>query len=427
MVEVHIHALIRRKTWGVGVILLSDCLRILRKSTVVKRLTNVKLTPFVKGLGQRLLESRKISCSVRHHADLIWESTMEVTDAVPQLDEPFLLVIVVIVYWTSTSSGSMDIHCMSSIVCQGLQPFLEPRLVEPWSLRLKLTSPRPNFSPSFVCTRRSTLSDSDTEEPEEKCHSDETNMMTSDNFNTKNISNDDLGGWSCIQALTNTSRISKETIEKEGIYVHPLINCSSPRLSKKSLELCTENLGCETGTHISESNNFSSSLLDSESSKPPTRERMNMRNFSRTRKVNCPNFPPPLTSISGSDRVLVKHRREGGRLVIKSITVPSSRTYFEAERGDGRLQLWFSKNCSPVEEIEGNSKEENDQGVEEDVEEEEEDEEESDVYLGEEMDGNNRKIGDEMRIGKFQRPTRCKEGGNKGLLVWEPFLVATTS
>ncbi|KAF8365165.1 hypothetical protein HHK36_032830 [Tetracentron sinense] len=120
MVEVHIHALIRRKTWGVGVILLSDCLRILRKSTVVKRLTNVKLTPFVKGLGQRLLESRKISCSVRHHADLIWESTMEVTDAVPQLDEPFLLVIVVIVYWTSTSwtstsSGSMDIHWSTGV------------------------------------------------------------------------------------------------------------------------------------------------------------------------------------------------------------------------------------------------------------------------------------------------------------------------
>lgn len=31
-------------------------------------------------------------------------------DAVSQLDEPFLLVIVVIVCWTSTNSGSTDLH-----------------------------------------------------------------------------------------------------------------------------------------------------------------------------------------------------------------------------------------------------------------------------------------------------------------------------
>ncbi|KAF8388040.1 hypothetical protein HHK36_026706 [Tetracentron sinense] len=300
---------------------------------------------------------------------------------------------------------------MSSIVCQGLQSCLEPRLVEPWALRLKLASPRPHFSRSVVCARSFGVPDSNTEE-----HHDQEkyqNMMSSDESKTdcntnSNISNGDLGEWSFIQALTNISQTPREAKEKESLYVHPLFKHSSSTLSEKSLDLCTENLGCETGTDISENSGFSSSTSDSESGKPPTRK---IRQLLGNGKVNCRNFPPPLTSISGSGRVHVRSHREGGRLVVKAVTVPSSHTYFEAERGDGRLRLRFLKNYSP------------------ESQEEEEEEEESDVYLGEEMDGNNGNIGGEMTIGEFERPSRCKEGGcgNKGLLDWEPLWVSTTS
>ncbi|BAU00804.1 Protein FANTASTIC FOUR 1 [Vigna angularis] len=118
--------------------------------------------------------------------------------------------------------------------------------------------------------------------------------------------------------------------------IHRLI-LSSHRLSPKSLELCTENLGNETGSDIIESgiellSSHSSECGDGEVSPGMIREK-------RERKAReGRSFPPPLTTITGSESIRVRPHREGGRLVLQLIKVPSS---FRAERSPGRLRLCF--------------------------------------------------------------------------------------
>ncbi|KAF8394427.1 hypothetical protein HHK36_020635 [Tetracentron sinense] len=300
---------------------------------------------------------------------------------------------------------------MSSTIFQGLQSCLEPHFVEPGTFRLKLASPKPHFSHSHGFPL---ISDSDTQKLGEKSYSEE---------NSNNISNSDLGGWSFLQALTNTSHTPKETEEKDKIYVHPFIKRSSSTLSKKSLDLCTENLGCETGNDISENSSFTSSSSEFESGSSPTREPLKFQQLLGHKKVNCRNFPPPLTSISSRGRVHVRPHREGGRLVIKAITI---NTNFQAERGDGRLVLRFSKDFGLN--FHSNAAEEEIEVDDDDEEEEEVVVEEEDVYLGEELEGDDENVGGEMGMENFQKPSRCMEDGRgkEGGLIWEPLWVTTS-
>ncbi|OVA06675.1 The fantastic four family [Macleaya cordata] len=339
---------------------------------------------------------------------------------------------------------------MSSMLCQGLQSCLEPRFVEPRALGLKLAPPKPFFSRTMEWARKSCTSDSDSD-------SEEQNTDNNINNNNDDIdTNKTIGGWSLIEALTNSSQspINEANKEKESPYVHPLLKRYSSKLSEKSLELCTENLGCETGTDISENSDISSTTSsDSESGRSPTRDRQKLRhNWGMSKKVNSGSFPPPLTSISGSNCVQVRPHREGGRLVIKTVVVPSPQTFFQAERRDGRLRLHILKNFDSstidtefeedVEEEENyDAKEEEQEQKQEqksepeqeiEIEDEKEEDQDQDIdvekdYLDEEMEGNNGNVGGEMGIEKFQRPRRCNESGRgkNGLLIWEPFWVAT--
>jgi len=134
--------------------------------------------------------------------------------------------------------------------------------------------------------------------------------------------------WSTIQALSSGPKESPSL----DTYVRPLLKPSSLKLSPKSLELCTENLGNETGSDIVGSGIELLSSHSSECGEGEVREKQKRK--AREGRV----FPPPLTTIRGSESIRVRPHREGGRLVLQLTKVPSS---FQAERSPGRLRLCF--------------------------------------------------------------------------------------
>ncbi|KAJ4833778.1 hypothetical protein Tsubulata_012654 [Turnera subulata] len=376
------------------------------------------------------------------------------------------------------------------MVYRGLPSCLESQFAEQRTLRLRLSSPKPHFSQSLELTLKpgGVLDSSDTKESNDKCHHEETTQKAKV-FAEKIASstNPHSGDWSFFQTLSNTSQSSKETpMEKENTYVHPLVKRSSSRLSEKSLELCTESLGSETGTtDVIETSNLMMSSYSSSSStseeaagNPPTREQHKTRQLFGAKKASVPrSFPPPLTTMSGSESLQVRPHREDGRLIIKAVKTPSSRTYFQAERSNGRLRLCLIKDSSLPNTIidhaglaasaeenthESNNREEieNDANINDDgvvVEEEEQEEEEKlaeedglfdeeqeqeqeqeqemdgeECYeKEEEMDGNELDVGNgmgmEMEMEELQRSVWCKgELENKGLLDWKLCCVATS-
>ncbi|XP_050386621.1 protein FANTASTIC FOUR 1-like [Argentina anserina] len=198
----------------------------------------------------------------------------------------------------------------------------------------------------------------------------------------------DKTSWSFLQAFTTVIQNPKTETETEEVYVHPLDKRSALVLSPRSLEMCTENLGSETGCDES-SDDMSFPLLQSsdipvlslEAEKTPTfsaseESIVETPRLSETdpspkrlvRRVNGRNnFPPPLTSLSDSNGVQLLPRRESGRLVLKAVHVTSPGHYFEAERGDGRLRLRLLMDM-PLnsEEVEEDDDEEEDEAVKED-------------------------------------------------------------
>ncbi|XP_077247335.1 protein FANTASTIC FOUR 3-like [Tasmannia lanceolata] len=347
---------------------------------------------------------------------------------------------------------------MSSTVCQGLQSCLESRLVEQRALVLKLVPPRPQI---FKEPKTPTPRD------EEKCNQNDkqndsgasrhiTKINGQDRQNLDRASplkqfaskEDQVSTWNSIQSLgTNLE-------PKQSLYTPSLSNRSSLTLNNKSLELCTENLGCETGTDITQSSPFSSSSscssLSSSSyscgealvggTRGERRVRKKEHQIPMYKRDNNKSFPPPLTSLAGQDCIHVRSHRENGRLVLRTITLPSSQTCFKAERSEGRLTLRFSNQYSTTtheeeqvyNDVDVGEKEREEQEQEQEEEEHEEEKGNDDLGRGrddgEDMNGNEINGGGEMGIEKFQRPSRCKEGGqrNKEILIWEPLWVASS-
>ncbi|KAK8498914.1 hypothetical protein V6N13_045918 [Hibiscus sabdariffa] len=236
---------------------------------------------------------------------------------------------------------------MSSSVCQGLQSCLELRHIESRFLRLKLAPPKMNFPASSVVP---------TEPKPMGC----TQVKDTDNQNVS------AGGWSFLQLLANDS--NSISAQNDKVYVHPVVKRSTSMLSGRSLEMCTESLGSETGSEVSESID-DISLLSLENGVYNSKQ----RDSSVRKKTRCANnFPPPLTSISGSNGVrVVKSHREGGRLVLEAVSIPPSNTYFHTERSEGRLRLSLFKDADATATLGDNDGEEGD--GEEAVEKEEED------------------------------------------------------
>ncbi|KAL0909001.1 hypothetical protein M5K25_023520 [Dendrobium thyrsiflorum] len=188
-------------------------------------------------------------------------------------------------------------------------------------------------------------------------------------------------------------------------YIHPLARRSSSLMSQKSLEICTESLGSETGSDgFSSGDEFDFFSSTSSKTEEETEEEIDEERGEETEEVkqgkkelasvnyHCSigrrtparSFPPPLPSISSRDGPCLKmrpHRRDG-RLVVEAVPVPSQ-TYLHAERQGGRLLLSFinsssSSNPTPSIALPQNEVEEQQEEAE-DVEEEEVVEEEVEV------------------------------------------------
>lgn len=306
----------------------------------------------------------------------------------------------------------------STIVYQGSQSCFELQHTKNKPLRLKLAAPK--FS---------------------EFESTSTKDVTTDQM----AETRDSGGWNFVESLSNCSQSPKKTFNTEKF--HPGL-----RLSQKSLELCTENLGSETGSDdTGDIDILSFTSIESRSEKSSIRRHGHV---SLPKKTNTRSFPPPLTTISGSNSIHVRPHREGGRLIIEAVEAPSTRSCFEAKRSHGRLQLRFLKNCeffydnkmssenNEDDKIYESETEDRNTNKEADIFEEEEfeknslsnaivDQERSRGYMKKDMDGIIQDVEVGMGRESFQRHnSRCKESGHgnnngKGLCNWEAFLVAT--
>lgn len=205
---------------------------------------------------------------------------------------------------------------MAPVVCQGLQSCLEPPLIE-----------------STVLTHKSSS------KPSQSHQKPNTNANSVIDDNGERVSKNN--GFSFFNVL---EKPSSNLVKSEEVYVHPMVKRSASTLSTMSLEMCTESLGTETGSDVSES---SDEFNWEERERLVRLQRSKSRNFHRkVANHRGGGFPPPLTSISGSDgTVKVRPHREGGRLVIKAVSVSDCGTKFEAVRTDGRLRLSLLKDC----------------------------------------------------------------------------------
>ncbi|KAL2463794.1 Uncharacterized protein Fot_53450 [Forsythia ovata] len=180
---------------------------------------------------------------------------------------------------------------MSTIVCQNLVScFEQSQHVETASLKLKVAPPPPPNPVEF-----STLGSDYIPEVKE-------NLETT--------------CWSSLQNLSSTSPQSAK--ENDSPYIHPFDKKSlfSKTSENISLELCTENLGSESGTDSSDCSIFSNSYssLQNEPEKP----KQESRNFNKAANSSR-SFPPPLTTISGgSNSLQVRRHCDGDRLIIQA-------------------------------------------------------------------------------------------------------------
>ncbi|KAJ6984218.1 protein FAF-like [Populus alba x Populus x berolinensis] len=165
--------------------------------------------------------------------------------------------------------------------------------------------------------------------------------------------------WSSI-----LSQKAKEDSKDVQPYVHPLVKRSASSLSEKSLEICTESLGSETGC-----DGFSSyppsEIGDAEEKEEEQRQERVTQKFdmedlraakynlaaSNSKKSQPRTFPPPIPSLSSRDgaSVHMRSRRDNGRLVLEVVSVPSQNN-FHAQRQDGRLVLTLASTANQEEE-----------------------------------------------------------------------------
>ncbi|KAF3631832.1 hypothetical protein FXO38_26453 [Capsicum annuum] len=259
----------------------------------------------------------------------------------------------------------------TSTFYQGLQSCMEPQLPHQHCFLIsKSCPPRLIFSQSNTSLKKTETGDDGLSEQ----HS--------------NVDNS-IGGWSFIQDLSNPK---KDDYEEKEEYVHPTVKRSSNTLSIKSLEMCTESLGSETGSDISESiEEHSFFLSESENNNSHLAPRSKCKELGKKRDRITTSFPPPMPSLSRTNGVQVmRPHREGGRLILKATTVSAPKPYFKAERVDGRLRLSLLNNNT-----------EHDENIDE-------------------SDDCDRKLVSENG---YVRPSKCKENGSriKRRPSWDPF------
>ncbi|KAL6567014.1 hypothetical protein OROMI_015418 [Orobanche minor] len=181
--------------------------------------------------------------------------------------------------------------------------------------------------------------------------------------------------WRSIQGNEETQRTTKmeywgsilnqksENSLLPPPYVHPLVKSSLSGLSEKSLEICTESLGSETGSDSFSSDCSTECLSERDEVYKEKREGLREYQsapFADLRVVKYRTspgrpLPPPLPSIAGggdgAPQLHMQSRRVNGRLILEAITV-SPKNYFHAQRRDGRLVLTLVRGEKTTEENE---------------------------------------------------------------------------
>ncbi|KAK4369602.1 hypothetical protein RND71_013394 [Anisodus tanguticus] len=157
--------------------------------------------------------------------------------------------------------------------------------------------------------------------------------------------------WSSILSSSKNEDSSNKLISTSP-YVHPLDKSSTSCLSEKSLEICTESLGSETG---SGSDCFSTSPTSYNMSEDDQQQqqhsvsesfedfRVVKYNYSKQLITSPKSFPPSLLSVH------MQSRRQNGRLTLEAVSVPPKNS-FHAQRLKGHLLLTFiNQNDSELE------------------------------------------------------------------------------
>ncbi|XP_057807944.1 protein FAF-like, chloroplastic [Salvia miltiorrhiza] len=157
--------------------------------------------------------------------------------------------------------------------------------------------------------------------------------------------------WSSIQADKDTNDQPPQTTGVWGLiltqksdtsppYIPPMLKRSTSSLSDKSLEVCTESLGSETGSDC-----FScpTDADDQDTDDQILSQRNEGDPFADLHVVKYKNspprpFPPPLPSIAAGASLQMQSHRQNGRLVLEAVSV-APRNVFHARRHDGRLLL----------------------------------------------------------------------------------------
>ncbi|XP_075095725.1 protein FAF-like, chloroplastic [Nicotiana tabacum] len=146
----------------------------------------------------------------------------------------------------------------------------------------------------------------------------------------------------------------------ETPYIHPLVKRSTSSLSEKSLEICTESLGSETGSDSFSSYTPSETGDVEEEEKDEQQQQYCSQSFEELRVVKYnyskksssfpKSFPPPIPSLARGDNkpsLHMKSQRQDGRLILEAISIPP-RNLFRAHRHDGRLLLTFIDDSTPT-------------------------------------------------------------------------------
>ena len=178
--------------------------------------------------------------------------------------------------------------------------------------------------------------------------------------------------WNALQAGAVDNKVA--AVVKKAPVSKPYVNPGVRRsMSAKSLQICTESLGCETGSGdftasldaVDMSRFFGSPLptapVEAEESfwqhsaagqtYPDEQSQVAVNYHSSGGRRSPPrSFPPPLPSMSSRDGPCLKmcSRRQDGRLVVEAVVV-RPRGYLQANREGGRLCLSFIECSAPRE------------------------------------------------------------------------------
>ncbi|KAG2311193.1 hypothetical protein Bca4012_025647 [Brassica carinata] len=185
-------------------------------------------------------------------------------------------------------------------------------------------------------------------------------QIQEDKNKKEEIEPDQTDVWSLILSDKKKTESSKDTVPPP--YVHPLVKRASS-LSEKSLEICTESLGSETGCEgfssyadaeiDKEEEEEESSLVlnvtvtkeeEEEEETEAEQEVITVPNYTTCIELPRGSFPPPIRSLSSQSgsALHMKTRRDNGRLVLEAVSMPSHNN-FSAKRQNGRLLLAFAE------------------------------------------------------------------------------------